>query len=180
MSPDMANIIIREILHKKPKIILECGSGVSTLIVSYCLKIIGRGHIISLDHEEKYCDITKSYLEMHGLHNWTEVVHAPLRDVIIGGRKWQWYDISFLKDISLIDLLIIDGPPRSNSNLIRYPALPLLVNRLNKDAVVIIDDTSRQDEKSTIKLWIDEYREYQYEEYDTEKGTGIMRRFKNI
>ena len=38
----------------KPDTILELGSGVSTIISAYCLKKIGNGKIISLDHEKEY------------------------------------------------------------------------------------------------------------------------------
>ncbi|MBI4680021.1 MAG: hypothetical protein HY753_02115, partial [Nitrospirae bacterium] len=67
ISPDFANIVISEVNRKRPELVVECGSGVSTIITANCLKKINRGHIFSVDHEEKYAEITRNNLQLHDL-----------------------------------------------------------------------------------------------------------------
>ena len=50
----------------------------------------------------------------------------------------------------------IDGSPESTGRLARYPAGPLLFNRLNNGGAVFLDDASRADEKEIITLWMQE------------------------
>jgi predicted O-methyltransferase YrrM len=174
ISPDMANIIIQHVLNNKCKTILECGSGVSTLLISYCLKKTGQGRLWSVDHEEKYALITKQNLKAHSANEYTTVIEAPLKNITIKKKQWQWYDTAFLKDIDNIDLLIIDGPPRTVDSMVRYPALPLLFNSLNRHATIILDDASRPAEKDIVENWLKEFQNLSYDFIDTEKGTVIL------
>lgn len=174
ISPDMANIIIQQVLNNKYKTILECGSGVSTILISYCLKKLGQGHLWSIDHEEKYASITKQNLKSHNLEEFATVIHTPLKNITIKNKTWQWYDVGHLKDINEVDLLIIDGPPRTIDLMIRYPAMPLLFNSLSKHALIILDDASRQAEKDIVEKWLKEFPNLRYEFFNTEKGAVIL------
>ena len=111
--PDYANVIIREILRRKPQVVVELGSGVSTLVSAYCLEKQGTGRTISLDHEEEFASVTRQHLAMHGLDDVATVRNAPIVDVDLNGAKWRWYDPAQLADVQAIDLPIVDGPPAS-------------------------------------------------------------------
>jgi hypothetical protein len=43
INPDFAKVIIDNILQSKPSVILEMGSGVSTIMAAYALKNLGLG-----------------------------------------------------------------------------------------------------------------------------------------
>jgi len=174
VSPDHANIIISAILDRKPKVILECGCGVSTILMSYCVKDRGEGHIWSIDHDEGYAKATRENLKSHQLEDVATIIHAPLKEVSIKGESRLWYDPACTEEIGAIDLLVVDGPPRKIQELIRYPALPLLIGRLSENAVIILDDASREDEKKTVEAWLDEFKDLKYEWHDTEKGTAVL------
>lgn len=58
-----------------------------------------------------------------------------------------------MRDISNVDLLVIDGPPEATGNWARYPALPLLREKLRSGAVVVLDDTHRADERAILEAW---------------------------
>lgn len=175
-SPDFLNVIISEIFERKPMKILELGSGVSTIVSAYALKNLGRGFLISLDHDSKYASISQSNLEKHYLQDTAMVVYAPLKEIKIWDNKYLWYDTESLSEIDTIDMLIIDGPPAIEGGMSRYPALPLLFERLGDNAVILLDDGRREGEKKAIELWIKEYDCLSSEYVLTEKGTWIIRK----
>jgi hypothetical protein len=58
-----------------------------------------------------------------------------------------------LVDLPEIDLLLVDGPPGSAGTQARYPALPVLSDRLADGAIVVLDDFSRADETTIVERW---------------------------
>lgn len=182
ISPDLGKIIVDLVLEKKPKIILEASSGVSTIIASYCLKQLGEGTVISLEEENKYAEVSNNALIKHGLKDIANVIHAPLKEIEIEGKKWIWYDLTKIKDIKSIDMLIIDGPAQYGREqpMIRYPALPLLFDSLSDEAIIILDDADRKDEKNIVELWLKQFNCFEVERIDTEKGTVILHRKKAL
>jgi predicted O-methyltransferase YrrM len=182
ISPDFGKIIVDLVFEKKPKLILEASSGVSTLLASYCLKQLGEGNVISLEEENKYAEVSNNALIKHGLKDIANVIHAPLKEIEIEGKKWIWYDLTEIKDIKPIDMLIIDGPAQygREQKMIRYPALPLLFDSLSDEAIIILDDADRQDEKNIVDLWLKQFNCFEVERIDTEKGTVILHRKKAL
>jgi predicted O-methyltransferase YrrM len=182
ISPDFGKLIVDLVLEKKPKIILEASSGVSTLIASYCLKQLGEGTVISLEEEIKYAEVSNKALIKHGLKDIANVIHAPLEEIEIEGKNWTWYDLTKIKGIKPIDMLIIDGPVQYGrvEKMIRYPALPLLFDSLSDDAIIILDDADRKDEKDIVELWLKQFNCFEVERIDTEKGTVILHKKKAV
>lgn len=54
-------------------------------------------------------------------------------------------------------MLIVDGPPGRVNKDARYPALPLLHERLNPGAHVFLDDATRPDERRILTQWLAEF-----------------------
>lgn len=178
-SPDFANTLLSLIKEQKPKLILEAGSGVSTLISAYCLQSIGKGKVISLDHEKNFADLSSKNLFKHELQDIGTVVHAPLTKIDINGKTWIWYDIKELFEViknQSIDLLIVDGPPWNTQDLARYPALPILIDLLSENAIIIVDDANRKDEIEILNLWTKQFKGFQLELLESDSGTAILRR----
>ncbi|HEY9708969.1 MAG TPA: class I SAM-dependent methyltransferase [Oculatellaceae cyanobacterium] len=182
ISPDFAKIIVDLIFEKKPKLILEASSGVSTLIASYCLKQLGEGKVISLEEEKHYAEISQNALVEHGLNDIATILQAPLTEIIeVEGKKWRWYDTSKIQGIKSIDMLIIDGPSQhEREEMIRYPALPLLFDSLSDDAIILLDDADRKDEEQIVNLWLKQFPGFELEKIATEKGTAILRKKKAV
>ena len=182
ISPDFAKILVDLVFEKKPKIILEASSGVSTLISSYCLKQLGEGKVISLEEDNNYAKISQNALVEHGLNDIATILHAPLTEIIeIEGKKWRWYDTSKIQGIKPIDMLIIDGPSQhEREEMIRYPALPLLFESLSDDAIILLDDADRKDEQQIVTLWLKQFPDFELEKIATEKGTAILRKKKVV
>src|SRR5437660_2918242 len=99
--------------------------------------------MLTLDHDERFANVTVDNLRKHGLEHTVRVVHAPLTRTAIASQAWIWYETEALIDCPLIDLLIVDGPPGLTQPLARYPAIPLLIDRLSAFADIILDDAAR-------------------------------------
>lgn len=175
-SPDFLQALAEIILKKRPALVVECSSGVSTLIVARCLQLVSNGRVVSLDHDLKYANKTIENVKAQGLVDYAQVIHAPLQRQTIGHDDWLWYDRRQWEQLDGIDVIVIDGPPMGVNSLARYPAGPNLFVKLNKGGIVILDDASRDDEKEIVKRWLVEYAGmFSVEEIDCpEKGCIVM------
>lgn len=169
-SPDFLKVLVEYFYSHQPKVIVEAGSGVSSIILSEVLKKEGStAKHYALDHLEQYANLTREKV----LNPHSEVLFAPLKDYQIGGKSWKWYDVSVLEKVDKIDMLVIDGPTEDIQSLARYPALPLLKAKLSDKAIIILDDTNRKDEQRIIQLWQKEFG-LNAKSMFTEKGTVVM------
>src|SRR5262245_33036140 len=82
-SPDLLKKITEVILIESPRLVVEASSGASTVVIAYCLKRLGKGKVISLEHDAKFAAITQSNLAFHGLEDVATVLHAPLTEIVI-------------------------------------------------------------------------------------------------
>lgn len=174
-APDFLKIISDFCLENKPENIVECSSGTSSLVLAKCCQLNQCGHVFSLENGQDYVQQTESQLKDFALNDCCDVIYAPLKTVQLAGDGFQWYDFGSLPDIE-IDLLVIDGPPGFIQKNSRYPALPLLKNKLAKKCVIYLDDAARDDEKELVKRWLDECPEFYADYIDNERGCAILKR----
>jgi hypothetical protein len=168
-SPDFLLIVMNHALDQKPHVIVECGSGASTLILARCAQMNACGQVYSLEHELAIANKTRGLLKTAGLDNWATVIYAPIVNHTIDGKIHQWYSLTDLPQ-SNIDLLVVDGPPMPLGSMIRYPAGPLLLPRLKERGAVFLDDMKRCDEQVAFKRWISEYGHFSVEDLGCERG----------
>jgi predicted O-methyltransferase YrrM len=139
--------VCNEIVHGDRTRILECGSGVSTVLLARLLRERGRGVLTSLEHDLHWATLIREQLEQEHLEQIARIVHAPLEG------DPPWYRLDEAPDE--IDLLIVDGPPafEPGHSARRVPALPRFDNSLVHDAAVILDDLDRPGEQETVMTW---------------------------
>jgi len=176
ISPDFAGLLISMATERRPRLVVETGSGVSTLILAYCLRRLGRGRVLALEHDADYAARTADTIRKHNLSDVATVIHAPLTRTRVDGCDGRWYDLSALADHPAIDMLVIDGPPGETQKMARYAALPLLWKCLARDAIILIDDYRRQDERRMVDLWLARYPGLCREVFPTETGAAVLRR----
>jgi len=155
ISPSTLVWILDRLSDSSVRTILELGSGSSTIWFATALaKRGGEGRVVALESSADYAESTRTELAKHGLRDRAQVLHAPLVDTAVPGRDNQpWYDISVLPDLPPVDLLFVDGPVGSIADQVRYPAYPLLADRLAPRATVVLDDTVRPAEAAIVKAW---------------------------
>jgi predicted O-methyltransferase YrrM len=178
ITPDFANTMIAEILEHKPKLIVEAGSGLSTIIAAYCLKRIGRGLLISLEHQKEYWELSQRAVLQHQLQTYVRLVHAPLEGVKIGAGDWIWYEPLFKEGLKDINMLIVDGPPGDLQPLSRYPMLPMMFDLLSDGAIVLMDDGARPDEQEIAARWSQEFGCFETRYFAGNKGLIRLTRCK--
>mgnify|MGYP001768255739 CR=1 FL=1 len=174
VSPDITRILMKYIFDIQPEVMMELGSGVSTIISGYCLKMNGKGKLISMEHDEPYYRDSLNSIRAHGLEDYVDLIYAPLKDYKIDSASYSWYDLTKVNPDSKIDLLTVDGPPGTIQKESRYPAFPLLKKYLNQNAIILIDDYSREDEKEMVKQWLADPELKQLSTINSEKGTSVL------
>ena len=176
-SPDFLKLVVETILTEKPILVVELGSGISTILAGKALEKNGGGDLISIDNDDKYAELTRKKICLEKLSNIARVVTAELKLQTINGQNFMWYENSFKNEIKPdIDLLIVDGPSRIINKNARYPALPLLKDHFSDNIVILVDDGKRKDDSDTVKSWIDEWNHFESEFIATEKGAYILRK----
>ncbi len=149
---DFLELLADRVRDAAPAQILECSSGLSTLVLARACELAGRGRVLSLENGAEYADATRAALAAYGLQAYARVVHAPLVETPLPEGIWQWYDLQGLT-IPPVDLLVIDGPPGFLQPLSRCPALPLLADRLAPGCCILLDDAAREDEQTLVARW---------------------------
>ncbi len=173
-AADFLFLIKEYCLEKKPEIIVECSSGISSLILAKCCQINKIGHVYSLENGKEYHLKTQEILKQYRLENNADILHAPLETRIINNEKYEWYETKKIENLK-IDLLVIDGPPGFIQKHSRYPALPVLFDRLADNACVFLDDAGRKEEKEIVEQWLNQYSELKHEYIETERGCSVLK-----
>jgi predicted O-methyltransferase YrrM len=176
-SPDLLVLLVDLVVSERPALVVECGSGASTLWLALAMrrfKIDGR--IVALDHDPVFGGKTRDLLARHDVLDLAEVRDAPLESFSLGGETYSWYARRAWEDLTGIDLLFVDGPPATTGHQARYPALPLLSGSLSPVATAVLDDLIVPDMQEVLRLWLDAYPEFGSEILPLEKQAAVLRR----
>lgn len=174
--PDFITELLKLTKEIRPNTIVECGSGLSTLICGYLAKNKMANHVFSLEHNKQFYEATKNDIQIHGLEKFVTLIYAPLKQIQIEGEQWQWYALPhIMNSIVQIDLLLVDGPPGFLQKKSRYPAFSVLKEFFHKNTVIVLDDSDRPDEQEIINRWILENPELSVENIGTVKGMSVIK-----
>jgi Methyltransferase domain len=152
--------VLSELTRMSPELVVEFGSGLSTIEIGRALAKLPRGHLLSFEHDEEWARMVERKLALLGLAANVTVVHAPLEPTTIRGSTFTWYSepaVSGAIRGRRIGVMLVDGPPGNSCHLARYPALPVLYENLAPDAVVFLDDASRAEEAEISARWSREF-----------------------
>lgn len=185
VSPDFARYLIQLLEKNDYDMVLEFGSGASTVIIAKTLAKLEREHQgkpevvqVAFEHLEKYHAQTLADLEAVGLAQSVQLTLAPLHPYQApNGNTYSYYacherlaDLSEKLPVASINILmIVDGPPGSTGKHARYPCLPaLLAHFKNANIDILLDDYARNDEKEVGGLWERDLKQSGYEVVSTE------------
>ncbi len=175
IAPDFALYLAELIAEEEPELVVETGSGVSTLVIAYALEKLGSGRVIALEHDPAYARRTREELARHGLTAIATVVDAPLEPVAIRGETFRWYAPRALDGLPAIDLVVDDGPPRHIGPMLRYASLPMFAERMSTRGAFVLDVIG-EEERTVLARWRDELPELSQQEIASKKGHVLIRR----
>jgi predicted O-methyltransferase YrrM len=176
-SPDLLVVLVDLVITERPSLVLECGSGASTLWLALAMRRFGiDGRIVALDHDPVFGSRTRDLLARHDVCDLAEVRDAPLESFSLGDQTYSWYARKTWEDLTGIDLLFVDGPPATTGHQARYPALPLLAGSLSPVATAVLDDLVVPDMQEVLRLWLDAYPDFRSEILPLEKQAAVLRR----
>ena len=126
--------------------ILECGSGLTTLLLGL---LAGRRGVktYSLEHISEWRARVNKALVRFQIPR-VRVYSAPLREY----EGFAWYDPPLAEFPENFELVICDGPPGDTRGG-RYGLLDVLGERLLPGSVILLDDTERAGEAEVLRRW---------------------------
>ena len=169
----LLTMVADHILEARPKVVVEFGTGASTLIIARALQMVGGGTFISIEQDAEFVAKTRAWLSDYGLD--ADVRAAPLKPAPAG---WPglWYDHDAVPDA--IDLMLIDGPPWTIHPLTRGAASTLF-GRIAPGGTVMLDDGARPGERIIARRWRKRWPQFDFQLVRSgTKGTLVARRVR--
>jgi hypothetical protein len=164
LRPSGMVVLLNEIVIHDRWQVVELGGGVSTLFFARLMRERGRGHLVTVEHDELWARQLSKFIDQEGLAERVTIVHAPLAPCssgFSGASSWYREDVveQALTDVQ-IQLLLVDGPPAHDraTRHARYPAVPVLFrNMSNSGFAIALDDIGRQGERQILSRWEQEF-----------------------
>ena len=137
-----------------PKIIIECGAGISTLVLArYATNhSSGSGNhplVVSLEQSSEVKQETESRLAKDGLSKHIRILHVPVSEQ--GRYELETDQLALQLGEEKVDRLLIDGPAGPDG--CRVWTLPLLSKLCRPGARWFLDDAFRDGELSVLREW---------------------------
>jgi hypothetical protein len=129
--------------------ILECGSGLTTLVLGAIAQQVGLT-VWTLEHEEHWARHVRRYVRRYRIRS-VRIMSHPLRDY----GPYCWYAPPLEKLPEAFGLVVCDGPPHDTPGG-RYGLLPIMGDRLPGGTTILLDDARRGPERAIAARWADE------------------------
>lgn len=126
--------------------VLECGSGITTLLAGIRCMQLGR-RLYSLEHDPDWASRLQLLIHRYRIDSVTINTTA-----IVSYGNYSWYELSNTALPSGINVVICDGPPGTTPGG-RVGLIPQLKGRLSKNCQILLDDAARPGEQSVLKVW---------------------------
>lgn len=140
----LAGCIEHALTAKGP--ILECGSGLSTILVGAIGKSRGLRHW-ALEHKPAWAARVQRNLDRYRIDS-VVLCGKPLKDY----GEFSWYDPPLESMPESFGLVICDGPPGITKGG-RYGLGAIMKKRLDPGCVILLDDAGREDELAIARRW---------------------------
>jgi len=145
--------------RERPKVVLEFGSGVSTVCMCALLQRLhgpGGYKLLSLEQNPAEAERTSKILNALAGGGSCHVVHVPLIPAVVAGAPTFFYDLNGTCSerfawLGKADFVFIDGPAAEGPS--RYGTLTQVPSNIVAGAKFAMDDGLREEELLTGSLW---------------------------
>ncbi|MFZ0408991.1 MAG: hypothetical protein WAM11_12900 [Cyanobium sp.] len=196
ISPDFALTLVRLIRDQCYDVIIEFGSGTSTLL---CLRALEQfnlhsavqeaspHHLITFEHLNAYHQKTTDLVASCSNRPLLDLRLSPLEPWADATASYSYYEgtaaiaeaiqaVATSVERPLKLLVVIDGPPGATCHWARYPAVPIVLDAasgMDLSVDFLLDDMIRTDEKEMALAWEQQLQafglRYQRVDYSFEK-----------
>lgn len=142
---------VERIFRSSDGVVLECGSGATTLLLALLAEKYDR-RVWTFEHHEGWGQHIRDVLGHLNLSQVT-VCCTPLRNY----GSFEWYELPDTAPSKDIGMVVCDGPPGSIQGG-RYGLIPVMHAYMRADCRILLDDTHRKKEKALIRRWSSEHR----------------------
>jgi hypothetical protein len=151
LYPAVIELLWRQLHQHRPRVIVECGAGASTLVMGQYLATNGvtDGVSVSIEQSAVYRREVEARLVQHQLERWCKVLHAPLSAA--ESYEVDMADARAALGSRAADFLFIDGP--SGRPGCRVWTLPALAPLCRPGARWFLDDAFRDGEMAALQAW---------------------------
>ena len=180
ISPDFARYLIQLLEKNDYDLILEFGSGTSTVLIAKALAKQQRARQgklavvqVAFEHLEKYHAQTLADLKSADLAASVQLNLTPLQPYHApNAQTYSYYacqqklaDLAATLSTTLNKILIVvDGPPSTTGKHARYPCLPAVLAHFQQQRLdILLDDYARADEKAVGAMWEKELEQTGYQ-----------------
>lgn len=167
LSPDAMALILADLQEYREPVVVEFGSGQSTVILAAALRHRG-GKLVTVDHDLCYAQAVKRQVGACGLEEHVQFVNAPIAliDMDLSIRS---YDLSAMPRLEA-DCVLVDGPPYTNGQMTRLIPLRWAASHLKRGGLIFLDDTNRAAEQACLNQVQKEFPLLSLEHLRAEKG----------
>ncbi|MCK6418087.1 MAG: class I SAM-dependent methyltransferase [Alphaproteobacteria bacterium] len=160
-------LAIKEIISVlRPRVVLELGSGISTVVCADHMRQLyerdSQGFCyVTVDQSAEYISETRALVDRAGLSDFVKCLHSPVVPYIFGASGFSCYQFN---EEMLFDafnglrpeMVIIDGPVGGGANGVPFARLltaPAVRRFCVPKACVLMDDALRDTEIEIIRHW---------------------------
>jgi hypothetical protein len=129
--------------------VLECGSGLSTILLGVVAQQRGHQHW-ALEHTPAWAERVQACLNRYQI-NAVKLIGQPLKAY----GDFDWYGVPLEQMPKNFSLVICDGPPAATKGG-RYGLIPVMRRYLAPGAIVLLDDAARIEEQTIAQRWAQE------------------------
>jgi hypothetical protein len=87
-----------------------------------------------------------------------------------------WYQresVEALLDTEKVGLILVDGPTSESGRHVRRGAVDYMMDYLADDAVIVLDDYNRNEEREIVKMWSEQFPEAEVDVLPGQKDKEI-------
>lgn len=158
---DSVGVLAQVFAAVKPSLVLEFGSGTSTVVLAALAEAQGgSSRVVSLDERDDFAARTRGHLQRLGLSRRATVVVAPVEQRRVGDwQGWCYHPQPSALTRALAggraDLVFVDGPATwlKRRGDCRFGALLMAHECAGPQAVVIADDAFRRRDRANLHRW---------------------------
>lgn len=152
LSSDAIVQILCDLQERPNPVLVEFGSGQSTVIFAAWFRARGCGRFVSFEHDPAHADAIGRQLEAAKLAAQVELTVIPLADraAVDGLPASKSYALP--DAFPGVDVALVDGPSYFFGESTRYHPLTWALDRLNPGGTVYLDDTIRSQERRILEV----------------------------